>query len=126
MNTLGLLVDDDPIFNWVSTKLIKKVDSDLTIKSCADGREALDFLCEHYTGETLYQILLDINMPKLNGWEFIEALKGMQAIKSENISIYIVSSSTDESDIEKANEFTLVKGYFKKPLSIEDIKSIFG
>lgn len=126
MKKLGLLVDDDPIFNWVSTKLIKKVDSDLPIKSCADGREALDFLCEHYTEETLYQILLDINMPELNGWEFIDALKGMQAIKSENISIYIVSSSTDESDIEKANDLTLVKGYFKKPLSIEDIESIFG
>lgn len=126
MNRLGLLVDDDPIFNWVSTKLIGKVDSDLAIKSCTDGREALDFLCEHYTRETLYQILLDINMPRLNGWEFIEALKGMQTIKSDNISIYIVSSSTDESDIKKADDLTLVKGYFKKPLSIEDIKSIFG
>lgn len=126
MNKLGLLVDDDPIFNWVSTKLIEKVDSDLAIKSFADGREALDFLCEHYTGDTQYQILLDINMPRLNGWEFIEALKGIQAIKSDNISIYIVSSSTDESDVKKANDLTLVKGYFKKPLSIEDIKSLFG
>lgn len=126
MNKLGLLVDDDPIFNWVSTKLIEKVDSDLAIKSFGDCKEALDFLCEHYTGETLYKILLDINMPRLNGWEFIEALRKIQTIKSDNISIYIVSSSTDESDVKKANDLTLVKGYFKKPLSIEDIKALFG
>lgn len=126
MNKLGLLVDDDPIFNWVSTKLIEKVDSDLTIKSFVDGKDALDFLHGHYTEDTLYQILLDINMPRMNGWEFIEALKGMQSIKSDNISIYIVSSSTDESDVKKANDLTLVKGYFRKPLSIEDIKSLFG
>ncbi len=123
---MGLLVDDDPIFNWLSTKLIEKVYPDLVAKSFADGREALEFLREHYTGETLYQILLDINMPRLNGWEFIEALMEMQNIKSDNISIYIVSSSTDESDIKKANNLTLVKGYYKKPLSTEDIKSLFG
>ncbi|MEQ5789419.1 response regulator [Muricauda sp. NFXS6] len=126
MNKLGLLVDDDPIFNWVSTKLIEKVDPNLTIKLFADGREALDFLYENYTGETLYQILLDINMPRMNGWEFIEKLERLQTIKGDNISIYIVSSSTDESDIKKADELKLVRGYFKKPLSIEDIKSIFG
>lgn len=126
MDKLGLLVDDDPIFNWVSSKMIEKVDPDLTIKSCANGKEALDFLCENYTGETSYQILLDINMPRLNGWEFIEELKRIQTIKSDNVSIYIVSSSTDESDIKKADGLELVKGYFKKPLSIEDIKFIFG
>ncbi|MER3375040.1 MAG: response regulator [Allomuricauda sp.] len=126
MNKLGLLVDDDPIFNWVSSKMIEKVDPGLTIKSCANGKEALDFLCENYTGETIYQILLDINMPRLNGWEFIEELEGIQTIKSDNVFIYIVSSSTDESDIKKADGLELVKGYFKKPLSIEDIKSIFG
>lgn len=126
MKKLGLLVDDDPIFNWVSTKLIEKVYPDLTVKSCADGREALEFLREYYTGEILYQILLDINMPRLNGWEFIEALMEIQTIKSDNISIYIVSSSTDESDIKRADDLILVKGYFTKPLSIKDIKSILG
>ncbi|MDF0716100.1 response regulator [Muricauda sp. 334s03] len=126
MNKLGLLIDDDPIFNWVSTKLIEKVDPDLTIKSCADGREALDFLCENYTGETFYHILLDINMPRMNGWEFIEALGGIQTIKGDNISIHIVSSSTDETDIKKADGLKFVRGYVKKPLSIKDVESIFG
>lgn len=126
MKKMGLLVDDDPIFNWVSTKLIEKVDANLAIQSFVDGKEALDFLCAHYMEDTHYQILLDINMPRLNGWEFIEALTRIETIKMENISIYIVSSSTDESDIQRAKGLTEVKGYHKKPLSIEDIKSLFG
>ncbi|WP_318345786.1 response regulator [Flagellimonas baculiformis] len=126
MKKMGLLVDDDPIFNWVSTKLIEKVNANLAIQSFVDGKEALDFLCAHYMEDTHYQILLDINMPRLNGWEFIEALTRIETIKMENISIYIVSSSTDESDIQRAKGLTEVKGYHKKPLSIEDIKSLFG
>jgi CheY-like chemotaxis protein len=124
MDKLVLLVDDDAVFNFVSSKIIEKVDPDLTIKSCTNGKEALDFLCENYTMETFYHILLDINMPRLNGWEFIEAFEKIQTIKRENVSIHIVSSSTDESDIKKANDITLVKGYLKKPLSMDSIKSI--
>jgi|SRR5690606_23569807 len=124
MNKLVLLVDDDPIFNWVSTKMIGKVDPGLTIKSFVNGKDALDFLRESYSGKIFYHILLDINMPGLNGWEFLDALEKMQTIESENLSIYIVSSSTDDSDVKKSDGYGLVNGYFNKPLSVESIKSI--
>lgn len=124
MNKIILLVDDDPIFNWVSTKLIEKHCIDLTITTLLDGKKALDFLKENYTEEYFYYIFLDINMPLLNGWGFLDALKKMSSIKSDNVSIHIVSSSTDKSDQQKAKSYPLVQGFINKPLSLENIKSI--
>lgn len=126
LDKLGLLIDDDPVFNWVSAKMIQKVYPDLKTKVYANAREALAFIQENYTEGTCYYILLDINMPRLNGWEFIEELERVQEIKEDNVCIYMVSSSTDESDIIKAHGLKLVKGFYSKPLAIENIKTIFG
>ena len=125
LDKLGLLIDDDPVFNWVSAKMIQKVYPDLKTKVYANAREALAFLHENYTEDTIFYILLDINMPRLNGWEFIEELERVQGIKGDNVCIYMVSSSTDESDIIKAHGLKLVKGFYSKPLAIENIKAIF-
>lgn len=124
MNKVVLLVDDDPIFNWVSTKMIEKLGSNLTINSLLDGKKALDFLHANYSDKSFYYILLDINMPILNGWGFLDALEKMGSIKSDNVSIHIVSSSTDKSDQQKADSYRLVNGFINKPFSLEQIKSI--
>ncbi len=63
-------------------------------------------------------------MPELNGWEFIEALEKIDEIKNENIFIHVISSSTDTSDIKKAESYNLVNGFISKPLSPDIIKKI--
>lgn len=125
MNKVVLLIDDDEIVNWVITKMIKKTDADPLVKSFAKGQEALDYLGQHYNEENFYYIFLDINMPTFNGWDFLEALKKIETIKSNFVSIYLLSSSVDPNDKEKAKSYDLVKGYFIKPLSFEKIKTIF-
>lgn len=125
MEKLVLLVDDDHTFNWVSTKLIQRVCPELKINICTNGRMALEFLLNNFENQYEYIIFLDINMPEMNGWEFLDAIaKSQWDINQSSVSIYIVSSSTDSSDMEKAKTYRSVKGYITKPLSLDTIKGI--
>lgn len=119
-----ILVDDDPVFRYISSKMIEKVRPDFKIISFSQGKVALDFLRENYADEHLYYILLDINMPIMDGWKFLEAIEKIDFIKTEKVSIHIVSSSVDDSDIEKSKKYDLVQGFLHKPLSADRIKSI--
>lgn len=119
-----ILVDDDPVFRYISAKMIEKVRPGFRIKSFSQGKVALNFLRENYTDEYYYYILLDINMPVMDGWKFLEAIEDIDFIKTENVSIQIVSSSVDDSDIEKSKKYDLVQGFLHKPLSADRIKSI--
>lgn len=119
-----ILVDDDPVFKYISAKMIEKVRPGFRIKSFSQGKVALNFLRENYTDEYYYYILLDINMPVMDGWKFLEAIEDIDFIKTENVSIHIVSSSVDDSDIEKSKKYDLVQGFLHKPLSADRIKSI--
>ncbi|GBF22143.1 response regulator of RpoS [Arenibacter sp. NBRC 103722] len=124
MKKLVILVDDDPVFRYISSKMIEKVRPDFKIISFSQGKVALDFLRENYADEHLYYILLDINMPIMDGWKFLEAIEKIDFIKTEKVSIHIVSSSVDDSDIEKSKKYDLVQGFLHKPLSADRIKSI--
>jgi CheY-like chemotaxis protein len=124
MDKLVIIVDDDPVFRYISAKMIEKVSPDLVINSYSNGKEALDFLLENYVAENFYNIFLDINMPIMDGWEFLGALEKTAFIKVRNVSIHIVSSSVDDSDITKSKSYGLVQGFLHKPLSPDMIKSI--
>jgi len=124
MDKLVIIVDDDPVFRYISAKMIEKVSPDLVINSYSNGKEALDFLLENYVAENFYYIFLDINMPIMDGWEFLGALEKTAFIKARNVSIHIVSSSVDDSDIKKSKSYGLVQGFLHKPLSPDMIKFI--
>jgi CheY-like chemotaxis protein len=65
-------------------------------------------------------------MPVLDGWEFLDEISSANEANLENTSLYILSSSTDESDIEKAKQYHLVREFYHKPLSEEDINEILA
>ena len=67
-------------------------------------------------------ILIDINMPVMNGWEFIEAYEAL-AIEHK-VDMYILSSSVYENDIEKTKSYKAVKGFISKPLSMERLTEL--
>jgi CheY-like chemotaxis protein len=72
-------------------------------------------------------ILLDINMPILDGWQFLDEFKLIKKLLNKEIIIYIVSSSDNHVDITKAKDYKEeVKNYYLKPMSPEDIKAIFS
>ena len=111
------LVDDDPIQNMLTSKLIETVGMDIAYKVYQNGEEALDAINQ---GEKPKLILLDINMPIMDGWEFLEAYRDHK----NPATVIMLSSSNMPEDRNRTNEFEFVHDYYLKPITTEDIRKI--
>jgi CheY-like chemotaxis protein len=123
-----LLVDDDEINNFISIKLIKKALVSSEIKACLNGKFAIDELLkmkEEGSQDLPDYILLDINMPLMNGWEFLDEYSRQNIDPAGKTKIFIISSSVFSNDINKAKSYPLVKDFISKPLNIEKIRELF-
>lgn len=114
------LVDDDPINNLINKRLLGKVGISDKIIEFLEGEEALTQI-EILPSEHQVLIFLDINMPVLNGWEFLE--KYIQIFPNRQDKIVILSSSIDYQDRQKAREYQIVSGFLEKPLTLDKIYS---
>lgn len=124
-----LLVDDDEINNFISIKLIKKALLNTEITACLNGKFAIDQLLEISRKDPSKlpdYILLDINMPIMNGWEFLDEYEKLDIDPAGKSKIYIISSSVFSNDISKAKSYPLVKDFISKPLNVEKISEVFG
>ncbi|WP_425392962.1 response regulator [Ekhidna sp.] len=109
-----LLVDDDPIFLTLAELAIKKEHATVEIFKAMNGEEAIDFL----KNQSVDIIFLDLNMPVMNGWEFLDALP---SVENKGNHIYVLTSSIDPSDQRKADENPYVTSMLEKPLDREKI-----
>src|ERR1700742_3575265 len=124
-----LLVDDDEINNFISIKLIKKALLTSEIMACLNGRFAIDQLVNIQKKDPSKlpdYILLDINMPIMNGWEFLDEFKRLNLDPLGKCKIYIISSSVFSNDINKARSYPIVKDFVSKPLNVDKIKELFA
>ncbi|MDI9256811.1 response regulator [Flavobacterium sedimenticola] len=119
MNKKIILIDDDEIYQFITIKALTKLDDGVRIFSCLNGKAGLDKLLEEYSREEHFVVLLDLNMPVMNGWEFIQEFEKHNLHHNGNIEVYIVSSSTDQIDIKKAEQFVCVKAFLSKPIPID-------
>jgi CheY-like chemotaxis protein len=122
MNVKTLVIDDDEISIMLTDLCLKDSSFFQVIDTYLDGAYALEHLKNEYSQDIAYVIILDINMPLMNGWEFLEEIKNFAS--QENTSVFMLSSSTDQIDVEKAANIDLVKGYFSKPLKEEHLEKI--
>jgi len=121
MNRLNLIfiVDDDPIHQQIAKIMIDRQGISHDMRTFSDAQEVLDYL-QGYAGhgEPLPDvILLDLNMPVIDGWDFLEAYAVFQAALPASIRIYVLTSSIDENDRERVRAYPFVKGYLTKPLT---------
>lgn len=122
------VVDDDKIFHFIIKKLLTSNNININPSYFLNGLEALEGLKNKLdTGENQPDlILLDINMPILDGWQFLEEFKKLKDKLKKEITIYIISSSHNQTDLDKAEVFSNeVQNYYLKPISVDEIKSIF-
>ncbi len=120
------IVDDDRIYIFGLSKLIEMHDFCQEIQVFNNGKEALDtFLQDIEAGNELPEvILLDINMPVMDGWEFLdEYVKVKHKIKNK-VKIYMVSSSVNLSDLDKAKTYDDIVDYVVKPIKSYDLQKI--
>jgi len=123
-----LLVDDDEINNFISIKLIKKALLNTEIMACLNGKFAIDQLVEIQRNDPSRlpdYILLDINMPIMNGWEFLDEYKRLNIDPLGRTKVFIISSSVFSNDINKARSYPLVKDFISKPLNVDKIVELF-
>lgn len=121
-----LVIDDDDINIFIISKIVEKTGYDVEIVAKHNGQLAIDYIKELVANhQPLPQlVLIDINMPILNGWEFIEAFEALNL--EANNDMYMLSSSVYENDIEKAKSYKSVKGFISKPLSIDRLKELLS
>lgn len=120
------IIDDDPIQRIIISKMIKIIDSTLVIEQIENGKIGLDKLEQIKNSNHPVIVILDINMPVLDGWGFLEQIEKFNFYNLPQLLIYMVSSSTDEIDISKASKFNFIKKFLHKPLSKEDLSSIIA
>lgn len=129
MNTtkksLFILVDDDTINNAVSRLTISNVAPSAEVVIFTDPRVALEFLVDFASHSTAPAILLlNLNMPFMTGWEFLDRFEKLGQQARERIEIYILTASIDDSDRIRAENNSCVSGYLSKPLSSEMISML--
>jgi two-component system chemotaxis response regulator CheY len=123
------VVDDDKIFHFLIKKLLSSNNIDVSPIFFENGLQAIEGIKSKINnGENPPDlILLDINMPVLDGWQFLEEYKLLKEKIQKDIAIYIISSSDDTSDKDKAKLFkTEIKDYFLKPMTSDSLKQIFN
>ncbi len=120
-----LLVDDDPICNFISTTLLRHLHVAEDIHTASNGKEALRFLKENAAIKTVSVfpevIFLDLNMPVMDGFDFLEQLNKTMPAYANVSRIYILTSSESPLDIDRCRSYDIA-GYISKPLNEEKIE----
>lgn len=122
------VIDDDSIFQFIAKRLIESINSEHKTIIFSDGKDAIDFI-HHNLDEidTLPDIIfLDINMPVMNGWQFLNKYIELKSKIEKEITIYIVSSSKNPDDFIKAENIHQVTEYIVKPINREKYTNILN
>lgn len=119
------IIDDDPIHQRIAQIMIGKHHIYDDFVSYTEAEKAIDFLTQNAGNAELLPdvILLDLNMPVMDGWDFLEAFERIMNNLNKEVRIFIVTSSVDDKDKQRSQDFSTVKGFISKPLSPEVINS---
>ncbi|HEY1024583.1 MAG TPA: response regulator [Sphingobacteriaceae bacterium] len=119
------IIDDDSIHQRIAQIMIEKHRLFDVYKSYTEAEQALDFLRDNQTDPNALPdvILLDLNMPVVDGWDFLDAFEDINKNLQKQIRIYIVTSSVDEKDKVRSQTYSTVSGFISKPLSPDIIRT---
>lgn len=114
-----IVVDDDSINNNICEKIILKVFPQADVKTFINPDEALTYIKSARLNDQSKStvLFLDINMPEMTGWEFLEVYDRFDPVIRKKITVYMLSSSVDFRDIDRAKENKIVNGFISKPLT---------
>tara|TARA_R110002167_G_scaffold128570_14_gene310950 strand:+ start:854 stop:1270 length:417 start_codon:yes stop_codon:yes gene_type:complete len=120
------IVDDDDIYRFTLTKTLELLQLSDKIIVFSDGEEAFDFMLDNLkkTNELPDIIFLDIDMPIMDGFQFMEEYVKIKPKVGKKITIYMVSSSVDPVDIDRAKKISEISDYIIKPIRAGTLRSI--
>ena len=123
MNFVTIITDDDPVIHFLHKMIVMNCGLSKNPLSFFSAKETMEYLDQHHGSKQSMLILLDINMPEMNGWQFLDMLdeRGL-----ETIYVIIVSSSVNEDDRRKSDLYRRVIGYLEKPISETTLKTLLN
>jgi CheY-like chemotaxis protein len=125
-----MLIDDREIDLFINQKIIEKLAINTNIKTFNIAQEAIDYLSslnDHSDSDSVFFpdiIFLDINMPLMNGFQFLNEFNAINKGKLNAIKIYMLSSTTNMNEIIKAEEHSACSGFISKPLTVQNIEKL--
>lgn len=113
------IVDDDQIYQLVMKRTMEQSGYVKSILQFYDGEEAIGYFKEQFESKDALPelLLLDINMPYMNGWQFLDEFIKIKFSHDYKLTIFVVTSSTTQEDRNKADEYSIVSGYHIKPIT---------
>ncbi|MFY8019712.1 MAG: response regulator [Bacteroidia bacterium] len=120
------LIDDDKIFNLISSKMIERSGWNVNVSVFNNAETALELIQQNLNqpSDLPEIILLDIRMPEMDGFTFLERLSKVNVEFLQGLKVFMLSSSLDERDMQTAYQYKIVKGFLNKPLTIESLHGI--
>lgn len=121
------IVDDDDIYRYTIVKNIQALQVSKKILVFKNGAEVLEYMLENMDKvENLPDtILLDVNMPVMDGFEFIEEYEKFEPEIKSNITVFMISSSINPADINRAKSNAEISDYITKPIGSSKLQRIF-
>ncbi|MDX2249580.1 MAG: response regulator [Bacteroidia bacterium] len=121
-----MLIDDNPHDNFFHERVIRKMDCTQLILAFQSGKDALDFIRMKEVHPEAHPdlIFLDINMPGMNGWDFLDEYYNLEPELQSRVIIVMLSTSQNPDDHRKARELSLVSAFETKPLTEESLGKI--
>ncbi len=119
------LIDDDQIYLFAMRRIIQHLELCDTVEDFSNPETALAAF-RNWPDGMPDLIMVDINMPVMDGWQFLSMYQTIVSKLSTKPALYMVSSSIDEADVERANLHPLLDGYLVKPITAEKLLAIFG
>ncbi len=122
-----MVIDDSKLDCFIAEKIIRNTGKCESIRSFLQAKDALEYISNAQPEEHTHTILLvDIQMPIMNGFEFVEAFEKLPDSVTENYTIYIISSSINETDLNKVHNYKTVKQFLNKPLTSNNLSVLLG
>lgn len=122
------IIDDDQIHHYTIVKAMELQGFSKNLMSFHNGQEAITFFNQNLADTSVLPdvIFLDLNMPVVNGWQFLQQYALLKSQIQKEIKIYVVSSSINPIEISRAIAIEEVSGYLEKPLRPEEIRQVFS
>ena len=123
-----VIIDDDEVFQFTTKRLLEKSGlKEASMRSFFSAEDAFDYCKEmphRQSGQIL--ILLDINLPGMDGWAFLEEWRKLPKAHEPNVFLFMISSSINKEDRDRAVATDVIRDYYTKPLTLDAIKQLLN